>query len=1208
MVQYGVDLKRNRMRLDVYKGFDNNFLGTITTQPLVSCSLESRLNTINYDRNYVKKLSIAILSMSTDDHYWILYEEFSVIKETIDNAIKQDALDVRIIKNNLYPDYYLIPFEVSDNLYLEIEKIQNDQSSSTISDKCNCFFTVYNSLLKIEDQYYGSFFNFEYEKGNNYTIEDFYPNSLEILQSTDQHQTELFIQDDVETYLRNIHKILALHPTKISVSHTNGETSKRIIKSLKALCIQEKIALVTKTSCLQTDLSIDAELSDIAKKEIGISSFAGFRNIRFYQNPDLNNKTIDISQGQLIQEIIIQAEKAYKANSFRDIFITASTGAGKSVMFQIPAVYLAKKHKKITIIIEPVKALMQDQKEKLIKNGYNRVEAFNSDLITQTEKEEVLKKIKEGEIDLLYLSPETLLSYSIETIIGEREIGLIIIDEAHIVTTWGVGFRPDYWYLGGYINRLRNQIQTYRGQKRKTYQFPICAFTATAVNGGIDDTISDTIISLYMENPIKYIGYVKRDNIGFDIRIHTSNEKLPKPDYEQAKTNKMNTRINSWLSNNEKTIVYFPYASLAGDAAKGVKGFAGIITDKRIGTYTGRNIDDLSQLAFNDTKKQTFEGFRNGTIPIMYATKAFGMGVDVDDVQNVYHYSVSGNLCDYVQEIGRAARKNSIKGVAATDFYKNDMTYMKVLFGMSQIRHYQIKAVLEGIYNAYKNRNGARSFLISPESFTYIFNGKGMRDEETCINKLKTCLLMLEKDLYDKFNFKVIISRPQSMFTKAFICIRREEQQKVLNSKYGEYLRFASKGRFRELQPDGSFISDKGDIYTIDLKSIWEKYNPNISFPQFKYYYFNNLNNKTTDSSSVKIMPEIREYIYPRQKVSIEARNNLKLCEIRKHILEDFEYICEKIYGVYKKEYFTSDDLAKIIRERFGAANSRIIANSLFDLVDPGSKCVKHRRNEGSGKNYFSLSTGNFLEYLRLPILKANIMSNLLKSSEQNFSGFMSLETDENSNIALKLLSVFDYITYEITGGEQPEIFIRLNDPSKIKSIVNGSLYYSNDYVSKAKLKHERDIEILMTFFSSLKDDNERWNFIENYFLGRDVLEGKTNLTVKPVPMIKYIDENLSLSTSKMSGWEELAKYVDLSEYGILKNLQALGVCIPEYIDTVLKKSESGSYITFCWPSKNVLICNDETPEKIIQLFFSVGWTPYRIGNINYEDIKQELR
>jgi len=196
---------------------------------------------------------------------------------------------------------------------------------------------------------------------------------------------------------------------------------------------------------------------------------------------------------------------------------------------------------------------MQDQKEKLIKSGYTRVEAFNSDLITQVEKEAVLKRIKDGEVDLLYLSPETLLSYSIETIIGDREIGLLIIDEAHIVTTWGVGFRPDYWYLGSYINRLRHQIQTNRGVNRKTYHFPVCAFTATAINGGVDDSVGETIISLYMENPIKYIGYTKRTDIKFKIDIK-SKSKLPKPEYEAQKAADLNSRLQKWIPAKEKTI------------------------------------------------------------------------------------------------------------------------------------------------------------------------------------------------------------------------------------------------------------------------------------------------------------------------------------------------------------------------------------------------------------------------------------------------------------------------------------------------------------------------------------------------------------------------------------------------------------------------------------------------------------------------------
>ena len=164
---------------------------------------------------------------------------------------------------------------------------------------------------------------------------------------------------------------------------------------------------------------------------------------------------------------------------------------------------------------------------------------------------------------------------------------------------------------------------------------------------------------LAMENPIKYIGYTKRENIHFEI-TKKSTSKLPKPEYEAAKTVDLSTHLNSWISNKQKTIVYFPYASFAHDAKMGMKGFANITTSDKIGTYTGRNMYEKSVELFNAEKRETFEKFRTGEIPVMYATKAFGMGVDVDDVENIYHYAATGNLCDYVQEVGRAARKSSM--------------------------------------------------------------------------------------------------------------------------------------------------------------------------------------------------------------------------------------------------------------------------------------------------------------------------------------------------------------------------------------------------------------------------------------------------------------------------------------------------------------------------------------------------------------------
>ena len=1189
------------MKLIVYKGFDVDFLTRLEDRPLVEGDPAGKVNVLSFQKKTRKMLERELLDLEDSDTVWITYQEYSLIKARVDEAIAEDGLEVVIYRNNLYPDYYPIEFELTQELAAEIDRGLSGQELGTVSEDCTRFLAVYNAMVHVDGRYYGSFFNYEYEKAEKVSVNDFYP-AGRLRGDSCETEFQMYLNEDVETYLRDLSGLQAGMPRTIGIQTTGGGASVRILNSLLAYCKLHQIKVYRHYEQLNETVRQEEELIRIAREDIGIDGFKEFRTIPFYKNPDIDKEVIEISQGQIIREIIRQAENSYdeeKGKTFRDIFITASTGAGKSVMFQIPAVYLAKKYNKLTIIIEPVKALMQDQKEKLIKSGYTRVEAFNSDLITQVEKEAVLKRIKDGEVDLLYMSPETLLSYSIETIIGDREIGLLIIDEAHIVTTWGVGFRPDYWYLGSYINRLRHHIQTTQGVKRKTYHFPVCAFTATAINGGVDDSVGETIISLYMENPIKYIGYTKRNDIQFQIDIK-SRAKKPKTEYDAAKSADLSLRLQNWIGKNEKTVVYFPYASLAGDAKRGLRSFAGITVSDRIGIYTGRNIDEQSAEYFNAQKRDTFEKFRKGTTPVMYATKAFGMGVDVNDIKNVYHYAATGNLCDYVQEIGRAARKTSMTGRAITDFYYNDLMFMKVLFGMSQIKQYQIKKVLEGIYETHKNKDYARSFLISPESFTYIFGG----DDSSCINQLKTCLLMLEKDLYDKYNYKVLISRPQSVFTKAYVVIQREHLKDVLNSRFGRCFHYIQKGRYNEPQKDGTLLSDAGDIYAVDLKQIWEDFHPNISFPQFKYWYFNK---QAAAHNNVEIMPGIRDYFAPRQKVAVEASKDYLLCDIRNMILEDFEYIANALYDNFRKQYFTVEDFAKLMSERYGMAKARMIANSLFDLVDPKGTCVKRRTNEAIGRSQYLLANGNFKEYMRKSVTKSKIMSNFSNVQGASYSSYMSLVNDEWSALSLKLLSVFGYITYEIIGGEEPEIFIRLNDPSKIRGIVMGNIYYSNNYVTKARQKHERDVAILSKFFTELKTDEERWDYIENYFLGYDVL-AKSEDVVDRVEMRRSIDKDHSYPANAISRWSGIYTFFDEADHPALKKLEENGIPKPEYLETIIKNSNLGDWILMSWPSKNTLICDHETSDSVMRNYAAMGWNAYKVSEIDYEQIAGELK
>ena len=210
------------------------------------------------------------------------------------------------------------------------------------------------------------------------------------------------------------------------------------------------------------------ELFDILKTVWGYESF---RMLKMYKDLSINHDIVEISQGSIIETVIQQAEFAYKGEKDKvgNVLLTSPTGAGKSLLFQLAAIYLAQKYELLTIVVSPLVALMTDQVEGL--TGYNAVATLNSN-ITAAEKESILEGVRDGKINLLYLSPELLLSYSIKSFIGERKLGLLVVDEAHTVTTWGRDFRVDYWFLGDYLRKTRRTLH---------YPFPIFALTATAV-------------------------------------------------------------------------------------------------------------------------------------------------------------------------------------------------------------------------------------------------------------------------------------------------------------------------------------------------------------------------------------------------------------------------------------------------------------------------------------------------------------------------------------------------------------------------------------------------------------------------------------------------------------------------------------------------------------------------------------------------------
>ena len=150
------------MKLYVYKGFDIDFLSKLSMDSLIKNDNKQKKNILSYDKKYKRKIAQALFNMDDDDEKWITYEEYTYAKEQIDVIIKDYELDVDILVNNIFPDYYPIEFEVEKPL---LEEIRKSNESSEINEKISrsyeTFLSVYSSLIQVDEKLFGCFYNFE---------------------------------------------------------------------------------------------------------------------------------------------------------------------------------------------------------------------------------------------------------------------------------------------------------------------------------------------------------------------------------------------------------------------------------------------------------------------------------------------------------------------------------------------------------------------------------------------------------------------------------------------------------------------------------------------------------------------------------------------------------------------------------------------------------------------------------------------------------------------------------------------------------------------------------------------------------------------------------------------------------------------------------------------------------------------------------------
>ncbi|HEY7977525.1 MAG TPA: DNA helicase RecQ [Rhizomicrobium sp.] len=328
----------------------------------------------------------------------------------------------------------------------------------------------------------------------------------------------------------------------------------------------------------------------------------------------------------------------------RNVLTVMPTGSGKSLCYQVPALVMGG----LTVVVSPLVALMQDQVAALRLAGV-AVETINSSR-GRDENVAAWRRVAAGEVRLLYMAPERLMTERMLDALGRLDVRLIAIDEAHCVSQWGPAFRPEYSAL----SKLADMFP-------KT---PIIALTATAD----EVTRADIALQLF-ENRVEtlVLGF-DRPNIALTVESkHNSGRQLL-------------------------------------DFVARHKGKSGIVyclsrakTEKIAKQLCEAGVTALAYHAGMDKSAREANQNRFMTEPavVMVATIAFGMGIDKADVRFVFHTDLPGSLEAYYQEIGRAGRD----GEAAE---------AHMLFGLEDIRMRRVFIDQEDAGEDRKRREHAR--------------------------------------------------------------------------------------------------------------------------------------------------------------------------------------------------------------------------------------------------------------------------------------------------------------------------------------------------------------------------------------------------------------------------------------------------------------------------------------------------------------------
>jgi ATP-dependent DNA helicase RecQ len=411
----------------------------------------------------------------------------------------------------------------------------------------------------------------------------------------------------------------------------------------------------------------------------------------------------------------LQEEIVDDALASRSLLGILPTGGGKSLCYQLPALMRYRQTGALTIVISPLQALMKDQVDTLVRRGVTSAAALNG-LLSLPERKQVLDGIRLGDVGILLVSPEQVRNRSFREAIAHREIAAWVFDEAHCLSKWGHDFRPDYLYVARFIRERHGDDLP-----------PVTCLTATAKQDVVEDICAHFRKRLRVELA-HHLGGTARENLDFAVV----------PTREEAKFAQVHQVLADYFG--EPGVKEMP----AGGAI--------------VYCATQRHTEELAEFlaqsmgwaaaAFHggmppDLKKERQQAFIDGTLKVIVATNAFGMGIDKPDVRLVIHADVPGSLENYVQEAGRAGRDQA-RASCVLLYDERDAERQFGMSAKSRLTRRDIEQLLRALRRGKPDAAGnvvvTVGELLATEGLTLDFDLTN-RDRDT---RVKTALAWLE--------------------------------------------------------------------------------------------------------------------------------------------------------------------------------------------------------------------------------------------------------------------------------------------------------------------------------------------------------------------------------------------------------------------------------------------------------------------------------